>query len=127
MSRHTVLLVVAAIAIGGAPAWAQRVKTDHDPSASSATVKTYYWARTDPSQNDLMNQRLVAAVDNWLTAKGWTKAPDADADVAIVPVVITQEGKILTLVLDLYDARTKTLMWREMFQENFRFGVNHTA
>jgi hypothetical protein len=127
MSRHTVLLVVAAIAIGAAPAWAQLVQTDHDPSATFATVKTYNWAKTDPSQNDLTNQRLVAAVDAWLTAKGWTKVPDADADVAVVPVVMTQEGKVLTLVLDLYDARTKTLMWREMFQENFRFGVTHTA
>jgi hypothetical protein len=78
MFRHTVLLVIAAIAIGAAPAWAQLVKTDHDPSASFAAV-------------------------------------------------MTQEGKMLTLVLEMYSARTKTLMWREMFPENFRSSVTHSG
>jgi hypothetical protein len=100
MSRRIALLVTLALAIGSGHAWAQKVKTDFDPAVNFGTVKTYYWAKTDPVQNDLMNQRLISAVDHWLTAKGWTKADAGQADVAVMPLLSTQQGQTLNTFYD---------------------------
>jgi hypothetical protein len=102
MSRRTVLLVALALLMGSGPAWAQKVKTDFDPSVSFGAMKTYYWAKTDPVPNDLMNQRLMSAVDHWLTAKGWIKVGADQADLAVVPVLTTQQGQTLNTFYDSY-------------------------
>jgi hypothetical protein len=47
-----------------------------------------------------MNQRLISAVDHWLTAKGWTKADAAQADVAVMPLLSTQQGQTLNTFYD---------------------------
>ena len=102
MSRRIALFVTLALAIGSGHAWAQKVKTDFDPAVNFGTVKTYYWAKTDPVPNDLMNQRLMSAVDHWLTAKGWTKVAADQADLAVVPVLTTQQGQTLNTFYDSY-------------------------
>lgn len=100
MAQRTAGFIVLALLIGAGHASAQKVTTDFDPGVKFAAVKTYYWAKSDPAQNDLMNQRIVAAVDHWLTLKGWTKAPEAEADVAVIPLVTTQAGQTLNTFYD---------------------------
>jgi hypothetical protein len=96
MVRARILLAAGAIALGTGVASAQSVKTDFDPSVNFSEFKTYFYAKTDPiPSNELQNQRVLAAIDHWLTAKGWTKAPEGQADLAIVPNVSTQEQKSL--------------------------------
>jgi hypothetical protein len=138
MARCTQLLVIAALAIVVSPAWAQKVHTDVDPSVNFATLKTYYWVRTDPSQDDLTNRLIVAAVNQWLTEKGWVEAPEEQAQVAVVPHVTTQQKQTLNalynglgpwawggwgtatletytegaLIIDLFGTRSERLIWR---------------
>ena len=140
MSRRIAVFLAVTLIASVSPVWAQVVTTHFDPSVSFKTIKTYYWAKTDPIQNDEINKRVVDAVDRWLTYKGWTKAPVAEGDVVVVPLVTTQKGQTLntfydaigegwdyrgagttttvehytkgTLVLDLFARQTKKLIWR---------------
>jgi hypothetical protein len=146
MSASRYFLTAIIVAVSTSAVLAQKVKTDFDRSVNFSSFKTYFWAKTDPiPTNELMNQRVIAAIDQWLTAKGWTKVPQGQADVAVVASVATQESKSLdtfysggmggwgyygwggmggtatttvhtyvdgTMVVDLFDAKTKKLVWR---------------
>ena len=123
------LLIVPAIAA------AQKVSVDADPSASFAAYRTYAWTAGTPSPNPLSEDRIHASVDQQLAARGFTAA--ANPDVYVATHVVTHEQKELvasgfgggwgfggygtasvetyvqgTLVVDLYDAQTKKLVWR---------------
>src|ERR1700728_382217 len=126
------LLAIASTAI------AQDVKTDYDHHANFSQYHTYYWEKvqtTDP----LWQSRIQDAVDHELQAKGWQRA-DNGGDVALTAVGSTHHqqryqtfyngmggwrwggfGETTTqvenypvgsLVLDMYDARGKQLVWR---------------
>jgi hypothetical protein len=150
MQARTILVVGLLLGLASPTAlWAQKVKTDFDPAVDFAKFTTYYWAKSDPSPNDLMNQRLISAVDHWLTIKGWTRAAQGQAQLAVVPVFTSAEQKSIntfydsfgggwgyggwggyggmgmgsstttvstfvegTLIVDLFDASTKKLVWR---------------
>ena len=44
----------------------------------------YYWAKTDAVPgNDIVNERIMAAVDRGMAQRGWTKAPEGQADLAV--------------------------------------------
>ena len=142
MTRARALTLAVAFAIGTGVAWAQSVHTDSDPSVNFSSFKTYYWARTDIVQgNDIVNQRIIAAVDRGMASRGWTKAPEGQADLAVVAIVSTSEKQSLetlyngfgggwgyagwgpvettvrtylegTLLVDLFNAQSKKLVWR---------------
>jgi hypothetical protein len=95
MMRRTAWLVVCAVAFVAQPVFAQKVKIDVDRSVSFASFKTYCWLKSDPGKDRLMDQRIIASVDYWLTAKGWTKVPEAEADLAIAPHVALEQGQSL--------------------------------
>src|SRR5690349_20933413 len=135
--------VTVALVISPAVTWAQDVHTSFSPSANFSSFRTYYWANTDAVPgNDIVNQRIMAAVDRGMAQRGWTKAPEGEADLAVVANVSTQERQKLdtfyggwgwggwgwggwgpttttvgtylegTLVVDLFDASTHKLVWR---------------
>ena len=137
--------LLATMAFAGAPArgWAQDVETDFDPGTNFAAFRTYYWAKADPVPgNDIASDRIVTAVDRWLTAKGWSKAPEGLADVAVAAHVTTQQRQSIdtfydgglggwgwggwggmatttvrnylegTLIVDLFNKKTNKLIWR---------------
>jgi hypothetical protein len=123
---------------------AQQVKIDYDRSANFAQYKTYSWAQVK-TKDALDVDRIKAAVNAALAAKGWTQV-DSSGDVSIVAIEITQNQQTLntfydgfgggfgwrrfggggfgeattttetykvgTLVVDLFDAKTKQLLWR---------------
>ena len=123
---------------------AQQVKTDYDRSANFAQYKTYTWAQVK-TKDALDVDRIKAAVNAALAAKGWTQV-DSGADVSIVAMEITRNQQTLntfydgfgggwgwrrfggggfgeattttetykvgTVVVDLFDAKTKQLIWR---------------
>ena len=136
-STLAVLLAFAAVAM------AQDVKTDYDHHANFSQYHTYYWEKvktTDP----LWENRIKDAVDHELQAKGWQRV-DSGGDVAVMAVGSSRNqqeyqtfydglggwrwggfGETTTqvenypvgsLVLDLYDARTKQLIWRGVSSE----------
>ena len=132
------LLMLAALGIWAA--FAAEVKTDYSHSADFSQYKTYSWmkVKADP----LWEDRIMQAVDRELSAKGWTKVPaGGDAEVAAfsstheVPTLHTfydtfgpgwywtgfedgvatttvENTPVGTLVVDLFDSRTKKLIWR---------------
>jgi hypothetical protein len=126
------------------PSFAQQVKSDYDRSADFGQYKTFSWEKVQ-TKDPLWVDRIKAAVNSALTAKGWT-AVDAGGDVAIIAIEMTESRQTLntfydgfgggwgwrrgggmgmgsatttedtykvgTLVVDLFDAKTKNLIWR---------------
>jgi hypothetical protein len=122
---------------------------DFDPSADFAQYETYVWMEVaDPSRaqnrgvSELIEKRVVAAVDENLAVQGFRRREEAPADF-VVNFMLTTQDKIDfntyytgwgyygwyggtqvearqytegTLILDVFDARTKELTWRGMAQ-----------
>lgn len=121
-------------------AYAQQVKTDYDRSADFNNYKTYSWEKVE-TKDPLWVSRIKDAVNAALSAKGWTLA-ESGGDVAVMAMEISKEHQTLntyydgfgggwrwgggfgdattttdtyrvgTLIVDLFDAKTKQLIWR---------------
>ena len=117
-----------------------QVKTDYDRSTDFTQYKTYSWEKVQ-TQDPLWVDRIKEAVNSALAAKGWTQVPSG-GNVAIVAMEMTRNQQTLdtfyngfgggwrwgggfgnatttvdnhkvgTLVVDLFDANTKKLIWR---------------
>lgn len=120
---------------------AQKVSTDYDRSADFARYKTYAWVPSkNPAKSPLWNQRITDNIDRQLAGKGLTKV-EAGADLLVtyngglkentslqgfgtggrwaggsfsVNKVTELEG---TLIVDLFDAQAKQLVWRGIATE----------
>jgi len=115
-----------------------KVATDYDKAANFAPLKTYSWRPGTPLPNPLMGQRLVAAVDEQLKAKGMTRV-DSGGDVSVtyhaaadkqMDVQSFSSGghyscwggcststtvtpiTVGTLIVDLVDAKQDKMLWR---------------
>jgi hypothetical protein len=141
MNVQSTIFASAGIALLFATAsFAQQVKTDYDRSADFSQYKTYSWEKVQ-TQDPLWVDRIKEAVNGALTAKGLTPV-DSGGDVAIVAIEMTKNQqnlntfyngfgggwrwgggfgdatttvdnyKVGTLVVDLFDAKTKKIIWR---------------
>jgi Domain of unknown function (DUF4136) len=120
--------------------FAQHVKTDFDRSTDFSQYKTYSWEKVQ-TQDALLVDRIKEAVNAALTAKGWTPV-ESGGDVSILAMEMTHNHRTLntyydgfgggwrwgggfgnattteetykvgTLVVDLFDANSKKLIWR---------------
>jgi len=116
---------------------AQKVNVDSDPAAPFATYRTYAWTAGTPAPNALNEDRLHASLDARLAGRGLTMKTTAP-DVIVATHVSTKERQELvasgfgygpwwgggygtasvetyvdgTLIVDLYDAHTKKMVWR---------------
>ena len=62
-----------------------KVNVDWDKSADFTKYKTYAWGKGTPVKNQLMDQRIIDAVDKQLSAKGMQKTDDpANADLIVI-------------------------------------------
>jgi Domain of unknown function (DUF4136) len=138
MRNWIVSTAAVAMLLAGPAAFAQKVNTDFDPSANFAGYRTYAWTPGTPSPNPLGEQRIHAAVDQQLAAKGFSMVSESPS-VYIATHVVTKEQQQLnvtgfgggpfwgggidttarvetytvgTLAVDMYDAKTKKLVWR---------------
>jgi len=126
------LLALAAVA------YAQKVNTDSDPAARFSEYRTYAWTTGTPSPNPLGEQRIHDAVNSQLAAKGLTLNREQPDLVVATHVMSHEEKEIIadgygygpwwygggfsttrvytylqgTLVVDIYDAATKKMIWR---------------
>jgi Domain of unknown function (DUF4136) len=136
---RTLFVTAATIAALSCIGWAQDVHTDHDKKANFERYHTYFWAKVQTT-NPLWQQRIQDAVDHELQAKGWQRN-DSNGDVALMAVGSAQNQqeyrtfydglggwrwggfgteasttvenyRVGTLVLDMYDAANKQLIWR---------------
>ena len=120
--------------------FAQHVKTDYDRTANFNEYKTYSWEKVQ-TKDPLLVDRIKEAVNTTLAAKGLTPV-ESGGDVSVVAIEMTKNQqslntfyngfgggwrwgggfgnttttvdnyKVGTLVVDLFDAKTKTLIWR---------------
>ncbi len=129
------LLVIASLTT---VALAAKVSTDYDHSANFGSYKTYSWTKVETA-NSIWDARVKDAVDKELAAKGWTEVPSGgDVSLAAVETTRTQQQlntyydgfggrrfggfgnattivehyKVGTLVVDMFDAGSKNLIWR---------------
>ena len=115
--------------------FAQKVTTDSDPQLQFNSYRTYMWTAGTPSPDPLAEQQIHDMVEAQLAAKSFTPV-QSHPDVYVATHVIAQERKRLiadgyepwglaggstvnletfvqgTLVVDLYDAQTKKMIWR---------------
>jgi hypothetical protein len=138
--QRTVFAFVGVAFFSAATSFAQQVKTDYDRSAEFGQYKTFSWEKIQ-TPDPLWVDRIKEAVDTALTAKGWTPV-ESGGDVSIVAMEMNQNHRTLntyydgfgggwrwgggfgnatttvdnykvgTLVVDLFDSRTKKLVWR---------------
>lgn len=118
--------------------YSQTVSVDWDHSAGNfSQFKTYAWVKpTRPTPNPLMDQRIVAAIDSQLAAKGLKKVDDSPDVLVTYGAGISQQTQAVatgtggwrwgggmatvnqyvtnvgTLVVDIDDGKTKQLLWR---------------
>jgi uncharacterized protein DUF4136 len=120
--------------------FAQQVKTDYDRGTDFSRDKTYSWEKVQ-TQDPLWVDRIKEAVNAALTAKGWTPVASG-GDVSVVAIEMTKNQqsldtfyngfgggwrwgggfgdttttvhnyKVGTLVVDLFDPKSKALIWR---------------
>ena len=113
-------------------AYAQKVTFDSNPSAPFASYKTYAWTQGTSTADSLMEQRIHEGVAAQLALKGLTPT-NATPDLFVATHAVTQDHPQLlvngfgwglggvasvenytvgTLVVDLYDAKTRQMVWR---------------
>jgi len=118
--------------------FAADIQTDYDHHVDFSTYKTYSWLKVE-TPNSIWDDRIKDAVNKALTAKGLSQVPSG-GDIGIVAVATTREKPTLqtfydgfggwywqgfgnaittvqtykegTLVVDMFDANTKHLIWR---------------
>src|SRR5271163_1279731 len=137
--KRQIFAPVGIAVLSAAASFAQQVKTDYDRNANFSQYKTYSRQKVQ-TQDPLWVDRIKDAVNAALTAKG-LRSVESGGDVAIVAIEATQDQRTLntfydglgggwrwrgfgeatttvdtykvgTLVVDLFDAHTKTLIWR---------------
>jgi hypothetical protein len=83
MRLHRIFGLALALAALPAIAAAQETTYDFDKTAPFAQFKTYSWKDGTPTKNQLVDNRLVAAIDAQLAAKGFRR-DDAAPDVFVL-------------------------------------------
>ena len=137
--RNTIFLSIATFFVLTAASFALQVKTDYDHNANFGQYKTYSWEKVQ-TKDPLWVDRIKSAVNEALAAKGWTQV-ESGGDISVVAIEMTQNQQTLntfydgfgggwrwggfgdattttetykvgSLVVDLFDAKTKNLIWR---------------
>jgi len=136
--RGGLLLMAVLVAAAGA-ASAQKVRVGANPAVDVSKYKTYSWSNGAAGANPVVNQMIIAAVDQQLAAKGLQKV-ETDPELTVSALVWTESGLHVsnpswspslnsistgvavgsssatitkgTLVIDIADAKTTSGVWR---------------
>jgi hypothetical protein len=138
--NRTMMTTAAGGLLFAAAVFGQHVKTDYDRTTDFSQYKTYSWEKVQ-TQDPLWVDRIKSAVNAEMSTKGFVEvASGGDVSVIAVEMTTTQRSlntfydglgggwrfgggfgdatttvdtyKVGTLVVDLFDAKTKKLMWR---------------
>jgi hypothetical protein len=141
MNMQRTIFAAAGIAfLSAGTSFAQQVKTDYDHKADFSQYRTFSFEKVQTA-DPLLVDRIKSAITTTLMAKGWMQVPSG-GNVAIVAMDINKEHQTLntyydgfgggwrwgggfgdetttvdhyevgTLVVDLFDAKSKQLLWR---------------
>jgi hypothetical protein len=129
-------LVAAASLMLTAPVLAQDVSYDYDRTTDFTQLKTYAWVDGSNLKDELNHKRIVDAIDTQLRAKGMTRVQVSDNPDVLVAYHASfnrdleingyggyrwgpglrsarvEQVTVGTLVVDLVNAKTKTIVWR---------------
>jgi len=138
--QRTIFASVGIALLFATASFAQQVKTDYDRTTDFSHYKTYSWEKVQ-TQDPLWVGRIKEAVNAALAAKGLTPV-ESGGDIAIVAMEMTKNQRTLntfydgfgggwrwgggfgdatttvdnykvgTLVVDLFDANAKKVIWR---------------
>jgi Domain of unknown function (DUF4136) len=141
MRLTSITLGLALASLVATAAAAQKITTESSPDANLASYKTFMWLKEPNVDDPLMKQRIVDDISRQLQAKGLQRV-DEGADLAVAAHMATQTQKTLntfydgfgggwrwgggfgsatttvntyqegTLVVDLFEAKTKQAIWR---------------
>ena len=92
MRRHRILTLALMIAALPAIAAAQKTTYDYDKSATFGAFRTYAFKEGTPTKNELIDKRIVAAIESQLAAKGFVRN-DTAPDVFVVFHIAFDEEK----------------------------------
>src|SRR2546422_7734866 len=92
-AQHRIFASVGILLLAATASFAQQVKTDYDRSTDFSQYKTYSWEKVQ-TQDPLWVDRIEAAVNAALSAKGWTQVPSG-GNVAIVAIEMTRNQRTL--------------------------------
>ena len=150
LNSHAFLLVIVLALTGSAiSANAQKVRVASSPAVDLTKYKTYSWSIGSTGVNALIQERIIAAVDSQLAAKGLKKVT-AEPELTVsawawsetglhvvnpswAPALNSiQTGVVVgsqswpvstgTLVVDLLDAKTKEGVWRATASDTLKQG-----
>jgi Domain of unknown function (DUF4136) len=96
--RKAVFVLVVCVFFAASSSFAQQVKTDYDRNADFARYKTYSWEKV-LTPNPLLVDRIKAAVNAALAAKGWTQV-ESGGDISIVAIAMTRDQQTLNTFYD---------------------------
>jgi hypothetical protein len=126
-----------------APVLAQQVSVNYNHSQDFTQYKTYAWETKNPNQisNSILAQVAKSDIEAAMQAKGLTKVElTANPDVILMANgglqqqtsyqawgmrgigggmggISPEQNVIGTMIVDIYDAKQKTLVWRGMAQD----------
>jgi len=140
----TAMLLGLTLAVAGG-ARAQDVKVDYDKAANFGAIKTFSVKLGTSWGNPIGEKRVTDDVTGALVARGWRLAPEGEADAHVVlhgatetkhtlntyysgmggyrwggmgTATTTQTEYVVgTLLVDIFDAKGKNLIWRGVAQD----------
>jgi len=97
MSRqsHRIIAALAALLVQGCSTGAQ-VRVDYDQKADFQVLRSYAWApmtvqeQQEKSRNSLTHERIQAAIDAHLAARGYAKVGETQADFLVTHTVTVE-------------------------------------
>ena len=140
MNTRKAILTSVVMLVLTAASFAQQVKTDYDRNANFSNYKTFSFEKIQ-TQDPLQVDRIKSAIGTALTEKGLTQVASG-GDISIIAMEMTNTQQTLdtfyngfgggwrwggrfgdattttetyqvgTLVVDMFDANTKALLWR---------------
>jgi hypothetical protein len=134
------LTLLVALTLGGTMTLAQSVTYDIDRSADFSRFRSYTWVAGTTLDDALNHRRIVSAIDTQLSARKLVKIDGGAADLLVayhttfdrnlqitgfasgwgpyrfgggrIGSAVAEEILVGTLVVDIVDAKTKTIVWR---------------
>ena len=89
--------------------FAQQVKTDYDRNADFSKDKTYSWENVH-TENPLWVDRIKAAANSALAAKGWTQV-ESGGDISVMAMEISQSHQTLNTYYDNFGGGWDGVVW----------------
>ena len=146
--KQKVVLGTSLLFLAASVSFGQDVSTDYNHKAPFSDYRTYKWLRPAQMSDPLMVERVTAAVDQQLHARGLQPSNGDQADLGVVVNGATHERHTLqtfydgfggwgwwgwgapgmattetqnytvgTLIVDLFDSRTKQIVWRSVAKD----------